>query len=202
VGGDEGDVEAADEEAAREQHVARVGERLANGADGRVPRPVVDRARAAAERDGEHRNERDQTADEHEGGGRPVRADEPLAERREHELAERAHRRGQAHRPRATVLGHEPGERGDDDRERRAGEADSDQRSKFWTAMASAKVSRSQWRRSESGSAKRPKLVRAPNVMSAIRHPAAITTLRLRHHGVMPCNLPRATGAVRRLTRR
>ena len=26
--------------------------------------------------------------------------------------------------------------------------------------------------------------------------------LRLRHHLVMPCNLPRATGAVRRLTRR
>ena len=51
--------------------------------------------------------------------------------------------------------------------------------------MANANVWRSQSRRSDSGSVKSPKLDRAPNVISAIRQPAVITTLRLRHHGVM-----------------
>ncbi len=53
-------------------------------------------------------------------------------------------------------------------------------------AIANANVSRSQPRRSDSGSVKRPKLVRVPNVMIAIRQPAAITTVRRRHQGVVP----------------
>ncbi len=42
--------------------------------------------------------------------------------------------------------------------------------------MASANVSRSHPRSALSGSVKRPKLVRVPNVISAIAQPATITT--------------------------
>ena len=59
--------------------------------------------------------------------------------------------------------------------------------------MASANVSRSQPRSAESGSVNSPKLVRVPNVMIAIRHPAAITTLRLRHQGVVLMRRQRIT---------
>ena len=57
--------------------------------------------------------------------------------------------------------------------------------SRFWIAIANANVSRSQPRRSDSGSVNSPKLVRVPNVMIAIRQPAAMTTVRRRHQGVV-----------------
>ena len=56
---------------------------------------------------------------------------------------------------------------------------------RFWTAIASANVSRSQPRSADSGSVNSPKVVRVPNVMIAIRQPDAMIAVRLRHQGVV-----------------
>jgi hypothetical protein len=50
--------------------------------------------------------------------------------------------------------------------------------------MANANVSRSHPRSAESGAVNRPKLVRVPKVTMAIAHPATMTTVGLRHHGL------------------
>ena len=113
----------------REQQVARVRERAADRADRRHLRlgVALGLVAAAGQRAGQQRDERDEAREQQQRGDGAVGADERLAERREQELPERARGGREAHRPRAPLGRHEPGERGQHDRERRAREAEAEQ---------------------------------------------------------------------------
>ena len=129
--GDEGDLEAADEEAGDEELIGAVAEGLAERLDDALVGLAAARSatafglpRMTIARNGT--SERDRRHDE-ERGSPSIVMDEGLAERRENELAGRAGGRAEAVGEGAHVIGEEPGEGGEDEQERRPGDAEADE---------------------------------------------------------------------------
>ena len=128
--GDEGDLEAANEEPRREEHVTAVRERPAQRRKQRQIGHALLRAAAAAggaERDRQHEDERQRGGEEEQGGMPAIAGDERLAEGREDELPERTRRRGDAERPRTLLRRHDTAEHRHDQRKARHGDAETHQ---------------------------------------------------------------------------
>ena len=162
--GDEGELEAAGEEAEHQQHVAAMAEGLAQRllglicslAAGRRLRPG---GVASDERQRQHQQH---GAGEHQERGLPgKRVDQRMRERRIEELAERARRGAGAEGEGAPVLRHELAERADHHRERAAGKAEADHARR---PTDRASPSRSRWpsRRDRRRRGSRRRTARAP----------------------------------------
>ena len=130
--GDEGELEAAGEEAEHQQHVGAMAERLRQ----RLLAPIAAARAAARARGACAARSASATAACTSSSTpakitsvvcQPIGVHQAHGERREQELAERARRRAGAERERAPAFRHELAERADHHRQRAAGQAEADQ---------------------------------------------------------------------------